>query len=170
MIPQNVHNRYEKLKKTINHYRRLYHVYDKEEISQEALDSLKHEIAELEGKYPALITPDSPTQRVAGASLPAFKKVKHKIAQWSFNDAFTPEEMHEWDARVKRLLDGKTPSYVCELKIDGLKIVLEYEKGLLKTAATRGSGLVGEDVTHNIRTIESVPLSLERPIDIIAEG
>ncbi|HEY4521195.1 MAG TPA: NAD-dependent DNA ligase LigA [Candidatus Paceibacterota bacterium] len=174
MIPQNVHNRYEKLKKTINHYRRLYHVYDKEEISQEALDSLKHEIAELEGKYPALITPDSPTQRVAGASLPAFKKVKHKIAQWSFNDAFTPEEMHEWDARVKRGLKARfgdvDPGYVCELKIDGLKIVLEYEKGLLKTAATRGSGLVGEDVTHNIRTIESVPLSLERPIDIIAEG
>ena len=174
MIPQNVHNRYEKLKKTINHYRRLYHVYDKEEISQEALDSLKHEIAELEGKYPALITPDSPTQRVAGASLPAFKKVKHKIAQWSFNDAFTPEEMHEWDARVKRGLKARfgdvDPGYVCELKIDGLKIVLEYEKGLLTTAATRGSGLVGEDVTHNIRTIESVPLSLERPIDIIAEG
>src|SRR3989338_8208121 len=174
MIPQNVHNRHEKLKKTINHYRRLYHVYDKEEISQEALDSLKHEIAELEGKYPALITPDSPTQRDAGASLPAFKKVKHKIAQWSFNDAFTPEEMHEWDARVKRGLKARfgdvDPGYVCELKIDGLKIVLEYEKGLLKTAATRGSGLVGEDVTHNIRTIESVPLSLERPIDIIAEG
>ncbi len=170
MIPRGVQERHEKLKKTINHHRRLYHVYDKEEISQEALDSLKHEIAELEREYPALITPDSPTQRVAGAPLPAFKKVKHKVAQWSFNDAFTPEEMREWDARVKRFLGGKTPTYVCELKIDGLKIVFEYEKGLLKTAATRGNGVVGEDVTHNIRTIESVPLSLERPIDIIVEG
>ena len=170
MIPKDVRERHEKLKTTINRYRRLYHVYDKEEISEEALDSLKHEIADLEAQYPSLSSPDSPTQRVAGAPLPAFKKVKHKIAQWSFNDAFTPEEMYEWDARIKRLLNGKIPSYVCELKIDGLKIVLEYEKGLLKTAATRGNGLVGEDVTHNIRTIESVPLSLERPIDIIVEG
>ena len=174
MIPQNVHNRYEKLKKTINHYRRLYHVYDKEEISAEALDSLKHEIAELEAQYPTLITSDSPTQRVAGEPLPAFKKVKHKVAQWSFNDAFTLEEMQEWDARVKRGLRANfgnvQPSYVCELKIDGLKIILEYEKGLLKTAATRGNGAVGEDVTHNIRTIESVPLTLEHPIDIIVEG
>src|SRR3989344_7031129 len=140
MIPKDIRDRHGKLKTTINRYRRLYHVYDKEEISQEALDSLKHEIAELEARYPALITPDSPTQRVAGAPLPAFKKVKHKIAQWSFNDAFSPDEMHEWDARVKRGLKARfgdvDPGYVCELKIDGLKIVLEYEKGLLKTAAT----------------------------------
>lgn len=179
MIPKDIRDRYAKLKTTINHHRRLYHVYDKEEISQEALDSLKHEIADLETRYPALITPDSPTQRVAGEPLPAFKKVKHKVAQWSFNDAFTPEEMREWDARVKRGLRAQfglpgqgevQPSYVCELKIDGLKIVFEYEKGLLKTAATRGNGVVGEDVTHNIRTIESVPLLLERPVDIIVEG
>ena len=173
-IPKDVQERYTKLKDTINRYRRLYHVYDKEEISQEALDSLKHEISDLEAQYPKLITPDSPTQRVAGEPLPAFKKVKHKVAQWSFNDAFTPEEMREWDARVKRHLRSRLgdvePSYVCELKIDGLKIVFEYEKGFLKTAATRGSGVVGEDVTHNIRTIESVPLSLERPVDIIVEG
>lgn len=170
MIPKETRERYEKLKTSINRYRRLYHVYDKEEISQEALDSLKHELAELEAQYPTLITPDSPTQRVAGEPLPAFKKVKHKVAQWSFNDAFTPEEMHEWDARVKRFFDGARPSYVCELKIDGLKIILEYEKGLLKTAATRGDGAVGEDVTHSVRTIESVPLVLERSIDIIVEG
>ena len=185
-IPENVRSRYSKLKSTINHYRRLYHVYDKEEISQEALDSLKHEIAELESHYPELVTSDSPTQRVAGEPLPAFKKVRHKVAQWSFNDAFTPEEMREWDTRVKKLLDGaarpsvergsterssaNVPTYVCELKIDGLKIILEYEKGMLKTAATRGDGTVGEDVTHNVRTIESVPLTLEKPIDCIVEG
>lgn len=169
-IPKETRERYQMLKASINHHRRLYHVYDKEEISAEALDSLKHELAELEARYPALVTPDSPTQRVAGEPLPAFKKVRHKVAQWSFNDAFTAEELHEWDKRVKKMLGGTKPTYVCELKIDGLKIILEYEKGLLKTAATRGDGTVGEDVTHNVRTIESVPLLLERSIDIIVEG
>jgi len=152
----------------------MYHVYDKEEVSQAALDSLKHELTDLESQYPALVTPDSPSQRVAGKPLPAFKKVRHKVAQWSFNDAFSPEELREFDARVKRFLRSAGmsghPTYVCELKIDGLKIVLEYEKGLLRTAATRGDGEVGEDVTHNIRTIESVPLALSRPINIIVEG
>src|SRR3989338_3551421 len=107
MIPKDVRERHFQLKTSINHYRRLYHVYDKEEISPEALDSLKHEIAEIEASYPSLITPDSPTQRVAGEPLPAFKKVRHKVAQWSLNDAFTPEEMREWDARVKRGLKAQ---------------------------------------------------------------
>src|SRR3989344_474403 len=144
MIPKNERERYDKLKSTINRYRTLYHVYDKEEISQAVLDSLKHELVEIEEKYPEIIAPDSPSQRVAGKPLPGFKKVRHKVAQWSFNDAFSPEEMREFDARIKSLLSpgGKPlhPSYVCELKIEGLKIVLTYEKGLLKTAATRGDG------------------------------
>ena len=109
-VPKEAQNRYNKLKQAINHYRFLYHVYDKEEIPQEALDSLKHELALIEQRYPALIAPDSPTQRVAGKPLPGFKKVKHKVAQWSFNDAFSPEEIREWDARIKRLLDGARPS------------------------------------------------------------
>jgi len=129
-----------------------------------------HELTELEKQYPELVTPDSPSQRVAGAPLPQFKKVAHEIEQWSFNDAFSPEDLHEFDKRVKKLLGGEQPTYACELKIDGLKIVFTYEKGLLKTAATRGNGVIGEDVTHNIRTIESVPIRLERPIDIIVEG
>lgn len=174
MIPKEIRERYEKLKKTINHYRTLYHVYDKEEISPEALDSLKAELAHIEKEYPSLITPDSPSQRVAGEPLPQFKKVKHAVAQWSFNDAFTPEEIREFDARVKRFLKDAygevQPTYDVELKIDGLKIVLTYTQGMLKTAATRGDGVVGEDVTHNVRTIESVPLKLSRPIDIIVEG
>ncbi|MBI2611097.1 NAD-dependent DNA ligase LigA [Candidatus Kaiserbacteria bacterium] len=174
MIPKEIQHRYERLKKTINRYRTVYHVYDKEEISQQALDSLKHELSEIEGQYPSIIAPDSPSQRVAGKPLPQFKKVRHKVLQWSFNDAFSPEEIREFDARVKRFLKpthgAVHPSYVCELKIDGLKIVLDYEKGILKTAATRGDGVVGEDVTHNIKTIESVPLSLSRPLDIIVEG
>jgi len=174
MITKAVQERYKKLKEAINHYRRLYHVYDKEEISPAALDSLKHELSSLEKKYPALVAPDSPSQRVAGEPLPFFKKVRHKVAQWSFNDAFTPEEIRDFDLRVRRFLAASfgsvSPEYVCELKIDGLKIVLEYEKGLLKVAATRGDGVVGEDVTNNIRTIESVPLSLTRAIDIVVEG
>lgn len=162
--------RYEKLKAAINHHRTLYHVYDKEEISQAALDSLKHELSEIEKKYPELIAPDSPSQRVAGKPLPEFKKVKHAVEQWSFNDAFSPEEMRDFDERLQRFLKGDKPTYVCELKIDGLKIVFTYESGLLKTAATRGNGEVGEDVTQNIKTIDSVPLSLSRPIDIVVEG
>jgi DNA ligase (NAD+) len=174
MISREVRERYEKLKDTINRYRTAYHVYDREEISAEALDSLKDELARLETEHPELVTPDSPTQRVAGTPLPQFKKVRHKVPQWSFNDAFTEDDIRDWDARVRRFLKPEfgelQPTYDCELKIDGLKIVLEYQKGMLLCAATRGDGVVGEDVTHNVRTIESVPLSLSRPIDIIVEG
>jgi DNA ligase (NAD+) len=173
-VPADVKERYEKLKTTINRYRRLYHVYDKEEIPEAARDSLMRELAQIEARYPSIIAPDSPTQRVAGKPLPGFKKIRHKVAQWSFNDAFSPEDIRAFDERVRKLLRPRfpdaSPSYVCELKIDGLKVIFEYEKGILKTAATRGDGLIGEDVTHNIRTIESVPLSLDRSIDIIVEG
>jgi len=166
--PKEVQERVVKLREAINKYRYEYHVLDKEGIPAEALDSLKHELAGLEAKFPELVTPDSPTQRVAGKPLPEFKKVKHEVAQWSFNDAFTEDDMHAFDERIKKV--APTATYVCELKIDGLKIVLTYEKGRLVTAATRGDGEVGEDVTHNVRTIEAVPLTLPRPVDIIVEG
>lgn len=174
-IPQEVRDRYEKLKKSIHHYRYLYHVENREEISPEALDSLKAELVALEAEFPSLITPDSPSQRVAGQPLPKFQKAVHKVPQWSLNDAFDEEEMREFDARIRRMLKTETgkdisPAYMCELKIDGLHVVLEYKKGLLEVAATRGDGRVGENVTHNIRTIDSVPLSLQEPIDIIVEG
>lgn len=174
MIPADVRQRYSKLKDSIDHYRRQYHVYDKEDISAEALDSLKRELAELERKYPGLITSDSPTQRVAGEALPAFKKIRHTVPQWSLNDAFTEEDINEFDARVKRFLSAKFsdphPTYMNELKIDGLKVVLTYKNGSLDSAATRGDGVIGEDVTHNVRTIESVPLSLTRSVDVVVEG
>ncbi|MDP4020965.1 MAG: NAD-dependent DNA ligase LigA, partial [Candidatus Adlerbacteria bacterium] len=173
-VPKEVRERYESLKDTVNHYRTERHVYNKEEIPIEAEDSLKHELAQIEEEYPELIGPDSPSQRVAGQPLPAFKKVRHQVAQWSFNDAFTPEEAREFDVRTKRFLKNEfgeaKPTYTCELKIDGLKIVLTYEKGLLQTAATRGDGVTGEDVTHNVKTINSVPLRLSRPINAIVEG
>lgn len=173
-IPKDVRTRHEKLVAAINHHRALYHVHDREEISAAALDSLKHELVLLETEYPALVTPESPSQRVAGAALPGFKKVKHSVPQWSLSDAFTPEDIEEFDARVQRFLEGSfpgaRPTYMCELKIDGLKVVLTYKGGRLMTAATRGDGVVGEDVTHNVRTIEAVPLALPRPIDLVVEG
>lgn len=174
-VTQEVKERYEKLKETVAHHRHLYHVENRQEISDEALDSLKHELAQIEEHYPSLISPDSPTQRIAGEPLAAFKKVAHKVPQWSLNDAFTEDEISAFDERVKRTLASEaagaaTPTYSCELKIDGLHVVLEYEDGLLKTAATRGDGRVGEDVTHNIRTIDSVPLRLTKEIDCIVEG
>ncbi len=174
-IPEAVKLRVEKLRSAIEHYRYEYHVLDNEVITPEALDSLKHELVQIEEAYPSLITPDSPTQRVAGKPLPQFKKIKHRIPQWSLNDAFTEEDVYEFDARVKRMLEGVygkkvTPTYDCEIKIDGLKIVLTYEKGKLVSAATRGDGIVGEDVTSNVRTIDSVPLFLRQGADLVVEG
>jgi DNA ligase (NAD+) len=158
-----------KLRELINDYRYQYHVLNQEPISEEALDSLKDELAKLEAEFPELVTADSPSQRVAGQPSAEFKKVNHAIVQWSFNDAFTPDDMRAFDARVTRLL-GRAPSYTAELKIDGFKIVLTYVKGVLKVAATRGDGRVGEDVTANVRTIEAIPLTLTAPVDVIVEG
>ncbi len=173
--PKEVKERITKLRETIEKYRYEYHVLNKSSISEEALDSLKKELYDLEEKYPLLITPDSPTQRVAGKPLPEFKKIAHKVAQWSFNDAFSEEDIKKFDERVKNYLKKEGVSisnieYTTELKIDGLKVVLEYENGLLKTGATRGDGKIGEDVTQNVKTIESIPLRLKQEINMIAEG
>ncbi|MDB5254037.1 MAG: ligase, NAD-dependent [Parcubacteria group bacterium] len=167
--------RIKKLRQTIDHYRYEFHVLNKEGISQEARDSLMNELSKLELEYPELVTPDSPSQRVAGKPLPGFKKIVHKVTQWSFNDAFTEEDIRNFDERVRRLYKAETgqeitPQYLCELKIDGSHLVLEYEDGLLKTGATRGDGKVGEDITENIKTIESVPLRLKENVSVIVEG
>lgn len=167
--PKVVIERVAQLREAITKYRTLQHEKDVSPISQEALDSLKYELATLEEQYPELVTPTSPTQIVAGAPLPFLKKVKHAVAQWSFNDAFTEDDIRAFDERVRKV-SGTAPTYDLELKIDGLKIILTYEKGVLTTAATRGDGLIGEDVTHNIRTIRTVPTELPRPIDIVVEG
>lgn len=165
-----VEKRIKKLREVIDHHRYLYHVLDRQELSDAALDSLKKELFDLEKTYPDLVTSDSPTQRVAGQALDRFKKVRHEVTQWSFNDAFTPEEMRDFDKRVKKFLDGQTPTYTAELKIDGFKIILTYEKGLFRQAATRGDGVIGEDVTANIKTIQSIPLRLRQPVDVVVEG
>ena len=171
MATNKIKQRVENLHKIIEKHNHLYYVLDKPEIEDSAYDSLIKELIELEEKYPELITSDSPTQRVGGEPLKEFKKVEHKISQWSFNDAFSEEDMLDFDKRVKRFLKNeKNIEYTCELKIDGLKIVLEYKKGVLVQAATRGDGITGEDVTNNIKTINSVPLKLLKPVDIIVEG
>jgi DNA ligase (NAD+) len=174
MSDMDIKNRIEKLKEAINKYRFEYHVLDNLTISEQALDSLKDELFKLEEKYPQFITPDSPTQRVAGKPLDKFSKIEHKIPQWSFNDAFNEDDIKDFDTRVKRFLEKldikEKPEYICEIKIDGLKVVLEYKKGLLFSGATRGDGLVGEDVTLNVKTIESIPLRLNEEIDCIVEG
>jgi len=158
--------RIKKLREVINHYRYLYHVLDRQEISEAALDSLKKELFDLEQKYPELITPDSPTQRVGGKPLEKFGKVLHPKPMLSFNDAFSEEDMKEWEERIKKLLSKEEAvrlNYFCELKFDGLAIELIYEGGILKKGSTRGDGLVGEDITQNLKTIEAIPLRLAEP-------
>jgi len=172
-ISKEIIEKYEKLKKVVEKHRYSYHVLDKQEISEEILDSLKNELVKMEKQYPQLITPDSPSQRVAGVPLEKFEKVKHKIAQWSFNDAFTEDDILDFDTKVKRALKlnkSDKLNYVCELKIDGMHIVLEYLEGKLVMASTRGDGKVGENVLVNVKTIESIPLSLREPVSVIIEG
>lgn len=170
-IPKETAVRYKKLLSELNRHRHLYHVLDTPEIPDQAYDELEQELIVIEEKYPEIIALDSPSRRVGGDILPQFSKVAHQIPQWSFNDAFQPEDIMAFDARIKKGINAHDEvEYDCELKIDGLKVVLTYEKGYLQTAATRGDGTVGEDVTHNVRTISSVPLSLSRQIDLIVEG
>ena len=175
MTKTEAQTRLENLRTAIEKYRYHYHVLNESLISEEALDSLKKELVDIEREFPDLITPDSPSQRVAGAPLPGFKKIRHTVSQWSFNDAFSEQDMREFDARVKRMLENElgrkvSPTYTAELKIDGLKIVFTYENGKLVNAATRGDGTVGEDVTENVKTIEAVPLVLSEPVSLVAEG
>ncbi len=172
-MEESVLKKIQKLRQLIDHYRYQYHVLDIEEISPEALDSLKKELVELEEKYPEYFDVNSPTQRVAGSPLDKFNKITHKVRQWSFADAFDENDIKDFNERLNRFLKrdlNTNIEYVCELKIDGLKVVLEYKDGELFKAATRGDGVIGEDVTHNIRTIESIPLKLKNKIDIIVEG
>lgn len=152
--------RIERLKKVIAHHRYLYHVLDKQEISPDALDSLKHELYLLEQRYPEFITPDSPTQRVGGKPLDEFEKVCHLVPMLSIEDIFSEKELRDWEKYLKRLVPEEKIDFFCELKIDGFAVGLIYKNGLFVRGATRGDGKTGEDVTQNLKTIESIPLSL----------
>ena len=168
-ISRKIKERTEKLREAISKHSYLYHTLDKSEITDEAYDALVRELLEIEEKYPDLKTADSPTERVGDKPLKEFEKVEHSVPQWSFNNAFNEDDLRAFDQRVKKLL-GNSPTYTAELKIDGLKVVLTYEKGELVLGATRGDGRVGENVTQNIRTIESIPQKLSEKVSLIVEG
>jgi DNA ligase (NAD+) len=167
--------RIEALKASLERHRKLYYEQDQPEISDEAYDALERELIALEEEFPEYRTLDSPTLRVGGKPADGFEKVTHKVPQWSFNDIFDEDEAKAFDVRVRRELEKEVGStedmtYTCELKIDGLKVVLEYNDGLLVTASTRGDGRVGENVTHNVRTIPSIPLRIPASGEVLVEG
>jgi DNA ligase (NAD+) len=160
-MSEDLAKRAEKLRQQINDYRYRYHVLNESIMSEAAADSLKHELVQIETAHPKLIAPDSPTQRVAGEPLPGFKQVRHSNRMLSLNDVFDEDELTAWVARIAKLLPPNTKlEYFMDIKMDGLACALIYEDGIYVQAVTRGDGYVGEDVTANIRTIESVPLRL----------
>jgi DNA ligase (NAD+) len=169
-----VKKRIDKLVTQIDEMRYQYHVLDKPEMDDAVYDSLTRELKELEQKYPALKSPISPLQRVGGKPLDKFVKVKHLARQWSLQDAFSFEEIEEWEQRIKKILEKKgideKLDYSCEIKIDGLKIILTYEKGIFVRGATRGDGKIGENVTEQLKTIQSIPLKLSKNINITVVG
>ncbi|MEK7544782.1 MAG: NAD-dependent DNA ligase LigA [Patescibacteria group bacterium] len=147
-----------------------YFVLDTSEVSEAVRDSLKRELKALESEFPQFITPDSPTQRVGSVLSGRFPKVAHISKKWSLQDVFNEEELQEWIDRIQKIVPNEKLEFIAELKIDGLNITLHYEKGKLARALTRGNGQIGEDVTHTIRTIESIPLELQRPETIEVSG
>lgn len=162
------------LRAELDRHRHLYHALDAPEISDEAYDSLFHELVRLEEEYPEFRSETSPTVRVGGEPLERFEKVRHAGRQWSFDDIFDDEELRAWDARTRKALTkvgiSEIPAYLCELKIDGLKVVLTYEDGVFVRGATRGDGEIGEDITGNLRTIQSIPLALPHPVSMTVVG
>lgn len=160
MDKKQAEERARQLRELINDYRYHYHVLDESTMSEAAADSLKHELTELEAQYPDLITPDSPSQRVAGEPLPGFSQVKHTSRMLSLNDVFGREELEAWAKRVQKLAPDHKPEYFADVKMDGLAVALWYQDGVFQKAVTRGDGFVGEDVTMNVRAIDSVPTHL----------
>lgn len=159
------------LREEIEHHNRLYHELDQPEISDAEYDALMQELLSLEEKFPELVTEDSPTQRVGGAPLPAFSQVRHAEPLLSLSNAFSSNELREWDSRLKRILGVQDLDYIVELKIDGLSVALSYERGHFITGATRGDGFTGEDITANLRTIKTLPLKLkDTPARLVVRG
>jgi DNA ligase (NAD+) len=174
-LPKETIERIRKLKKLISYHGNLYHTLDKPEVSDEVYDSFVRELEKIEEDYPGIKTKDSPSERIGGEVLKEFSKVTHSSRQWSFDDAFTFEDLQKWDKKTKNFIEkaglqNEKVEYCCELKIDGLKIVLTYENGKLVRGATRGDGTVGEDVTINVKTIKGIPLNLKKSISITVVG
>lgn len=160
--------RYEELIKLINQANYEYYVLDNPKVDDQMWDNWFQELLEIEENFPELRKKDSPSQKVGGEIISGFAKITHKVPLMSLSNVFNEEEILSFDEKIKK--EFKNPKYVCELKIDGLSVNLIYEKGILKTAATRGNGTTGEDITHNVKTIKSIPLTLNKDIDLDVRG
>ncbi len=162
-------DRYNELVELIKKANYEYHVLDNATtLTDEEYDNYLRQLYEIEEKHPDWKRTDSPTNQIGGVILDKFEKITHNIPMMSLADVFNESEIRQFDERIKK--EGINPKYVCELKIDGLGVSLKYEKGLLVSAATRGDGIVGEDITHNVKTIKQVPLKLNEPVDIEVRG
>jgi DNA ligase (NAD+) len=167
---KNIIDKIQKLRQEIKTHRSNYHIQDISTVSGGVLDSLMHELSKLEDLYPDLITPDSPTQRVGGQVLPEFEKVSHTIPMMSLNDVFDEEELYQWEQRNKGIFTNNDNwQYFVELKLDGLAVSLKYENYNLTQGLTRGNGMEGENITHNIKTIQDIPLTLNKKEQIISK-
>jgi len=161
MTKQQVHKRIQRLRKEVERHRHLYYVLDKPKISDAAWDSLNKELERLERQYPELAGKNLVTERVGGTPLAKFTKVTHSRPILSLQDVFSISEVQEWEARNQKLLGQKIEEFYCELKLDGLTVVLTYRHGKFIRGATRGDGRIGEDATNNLKTIKSIPLELD---------
>jgi len=157
-----VPERIEQLRAQLKHHNYRYYVLDNPEISDAEYDTLMRELKQLEAAYPSLLTPDSPTQRVGAAPVEAFGVVGHPLPLLSLGNVFDREELEGWYTRIVKLLGEQPSNFACEHKIDGLAVALTYVDGQLIIGATRGDGLRGENITQNLRTIRSIPLSVSR--------
>src|SRR3954453_7732245 len=160
-MPSAAEKRIAELREQLNHHNHLYHVEARPQISDREYDRLMQELIDLERATPALIAPDSPSQRVGGDVQTELKPVRHAVPMMSIDNTYSEAEVPAFDERVRKGLDGEKPSYVLEPKIDGASVSLRYEDGKLVLAATRGRGNVGDDITVNARTIKSIPLTLK---------
>lgn len=160
--------RYDELIKLIEKANYDYYTLDNPTVTDREYDNWMSELLNIEERHPEIKRKDSPSEKIGGEVISEFKKVEHKIGMFSISDVFNESEIVAFDERIRK--EFPNPSYVCELKIDGLAVSLQYEKGILKRAATRGNGLVGEDITHNVKTIGTIPLRLNKPVDIEVRG
>jgi DNA ligase (NAD+) len=160
--PKDVEKKIEALREKIRHHEYLYYVLDNPEISDADFDKLMQQLKNLESEHPSLVTPDSPTQRVGGKPREGFVKVPHSSPMLSLDNTYNEEELRGWERRVHELTGRSEVDYVCELKLDGMSLALIYEDGKLVRGVTRGDGSIGEDVTLNVRTVRSVPLSIPK--------
>ena len=165
---KDIYNKINELRERIEHHSILYYVQDSPEISDADFDMLMKELIALEEKYPEYITEDSPTQRIGGEALSKFDQVRHSVQMMSLSNAFSKQDLLDFDSRVRQMIPK--PEYVLEFKIDGLSVALTYEKGKFKVGATRGDGVVGEDVTKNLKTIKSIPMKLKEEVSLVVRG